>query len=142
MTTPAHFAPLYHEQIAGIQERIAQVRDWQPSDRRDAIIADLESALDDLMSCVELGAEIETVAHEGEIETSEKLDDAIDTAQAVGAALVTGAHDLARELDRIAPGCCVTRHGVEVRTLHIDGGELRMSRAVRSYQARLTWRWL
>jgi hypothetical protein len=139
--TAAHFAPLYVEQIASCQQRLAEVRAWTPSTRRDAIIAELEQTIEDHLSCLELGAEIETVAYEGEIETSEKLDAAVERAQVCGAALVTGAHDLARELDRIAPGCCTALNGVEVRTVQIDGGTLRMTRAPRSYQARMTWSW-
>lgn len=141
MTIATHFAPLYAEQIASCQQRLAEVRDWKPSTRRDAIIAELEATIEDHLSCLELGDEIEEVIHEGEIETSEKLDDAIERAQVCDLALVVGAHDLARELDRIAPGCCVTLNGVEVRTVIIDGGTLRMTRAVRSYQARMTWSW-
>lgn len=122
--------------IEEAQARLDDVRAWPPSPRREALIEEYACVICEEMERAELMAELDL---EG-AEASAALDAAIDTAQAVGCALVTGAPTLVRELLERAPGCMERRGHLEIACVQLEDGELRLVRRRGSYQAALAWR--
>lgn len=133
----------YAAEIADLHNQIADLKQWAPSARRDALIAMREERIEELESCMELGdemAEVKADAAAEQVEVSAALESAITTAQAVGCALVTGAPAILRELERLVPGCTTQRNGMQIATVATEGGEIRVVRRANSYRCAVSWR--
>lgn len=129
--------------LADLHQRLADVRAWTPSARRDALIEDYEMQIEEYTERAEISAECAEVAAElaaDQVEVSAALETAIVAAQATGCALVKGAPALMRELARVAPGCVTKRGELEIASVATEGGELRLVRRAGSYRAAMSWR--
>lgn len=129
--------------LADLHDRLANVRAWEPSARRDALIEDYEMQIEEYTERAEIGAECAEVADEmaaEQVEVSAALNVAIVAAQETGCALVKGAPSLMRELVRLVPGCVEVRGALEIATVYTEGGEVRLVRRAGSYRAAMRWR--
>lgn len=134
---------LYAAEIADLQAQLADLKQWMPTARRDALIAMREERIEELTACMELGAEIAECAADADaeaVEVSAALEAAVVAAQSTGCALVKGAPALVNELVRLVPGCVEVRNGLEIASVYTEGGELRMVRRAGSWRAAMSWR--
>lgn len=126
--------------IEEAQERLDAVRAWSPSPRREALIEEYEATI-----AFQLDQAAEQAERDLEdSETSAVLNAAIDDAQRLGCAQVTGAPTLMAELVRLVPGCVERRGHLEIACVQLKeegaSGELRLVRRLGSYRASLAWR--
>ena len=127
--------------LADLHQRLANVRAWEPSARRDALIEEYEAQIEEYTDAVELGAQIAQIAEESAVvEVSGALDRAMTSAKRAGCALVKGAARMGVELERHAPGCCVQRGPVRIWTVEADGGEYRLVVRDGSFNGAMHWR--
>lgn len=146
LTTAAH--------IETLRTALTNVSSWSDADPRKAglmamyreEIAELER--EEMADAVELGAEVAVAEVETaceQAEASAALVKAVETARAAGSVEVAGVDRLARELERMAPGCGQRRAGARIWTLVVEMesgevGELRLSAQDGRYWGRMSWR--
>lgn len=110
----AHHTALYADHIAYTQARIADVRTWPESERKAALLADLEHDLDRAMGCAQLADEQAEVA-----EIIEIIPPSFQSSQVVAALAAT--HPRTRWFEQ--GGVFMGIVGVDmIRIARIEGG--------------------